>query len=187
MDEPDVQFGMDQYSEATLIGKPTVCVSLQEMTNIHQCLVEFESVLAPAQDDPLHDLLDDFGPGEARNRPSIQYLLAGHNQEGTFHDLNEVAKTEIFLTLTNKFEMNVSAAEEKNQKLFVATKQMLVSILRCCQGESLKDIIIRPATVQEQKGYADFCQQQARLNSSNGLTVTNTDTTDPLLNNLKVT
>lgn len=85
---------MDQYSEATLITKPSVCVSLQEMANIHQCLVEYEKVLAPEADDPLHEILDDFGQGETRNRPSIQYLLAGDAKEniGTFNDLNEVRR-----------------------------------------------------------------------------------------------
>jgi len=81
-------------------------------------------------------------------------------------DLNEVAKTEIFLTLTNKFEVSVSAVEEKNQKLFVATKQMLISILRCCHGDNLKDIIIRPATTDEQAVYTAFCHQQRLVENS---------------------
>lgn len=86
MEEPDVEFGMDQYSEATLITKPTVCLSLQEVANIHQCLVEYESVLAPDPDDCLHQILDDFATGDQRNHPSIQYLLAGDTKEnvGTF-------------------------------------------------------------------------------------------------------
>ena len=113
-----------------------------------------------------------------------------------------MAKTEIFLTLTNKFEVPVSPSEEKNQKLFVQTKQMLVSILRCCAGENLKEIIIRPATVEEQATYRQFCQQQALVEQqSNGSagaghatpghhflarTVSSTDTTEAVLNSLKM-
>ena len=238
VEEPEVEFGMDQYSEATLITKPTVCLSLQEVlyrpfrikpiyliylrlifgilskkfisnntslnsplnylffsiqvANIHQCLVEYESVLAPEPDDHLHSILDDFGSGEQRDRPSIQYLLAGESKEniGTFQDLNEVAKTEIFLTLTNKFEVSVSPTEEKNQKLFVATKQMLISILRCCQGDVLKDLIIRPATTEEQALYTAFCQQQKVVEHDASRcisqTISNTDTTEPVLNSLKM-
>lgn len=192
VEEPEVEFGMDQYSEATLITKPTVCMSLQEVANIHQCLVEYENVLAPDLDDPLHQILDDFGTGDQRNHPSIQYLLAGESKEnvGTFQDLNEVAKTEIFLTLTNKFEMSVSAQEEKNQKLFVATKQMLVSILRCCHGDNLKEIIIRPAAVEEQAVYTQFCQQQMQCEQTSSRfvsrVVSNTDTTETVLNSLKM-
>lgn len=192
VEEPEVEFGMDQYSEATLITKPTVCMSLQEVANIHQCLVEYEDVLAPQPEDPLHQILDDFGSGDQRNHPSIQYLLAGESKEnvGTFQDLNEVAKTEIFLTLTNKFEMSISPQEEKNQKLFVATKQMLVSILRCCHGDSLKEIIIRPASIEEQAVYTQFCRQQmqSEQNSSRFVSrvVSNTDTTETVLNSLKM-
>lgn len=193
VEEPEVEFGMNQYSEATLITKPTVCLSLQEVANVHQCLVEYEHVLAPDAEDPLHQLLDDFGTGEQRKHPSIQYLLAGESKEnvGTFQDLNDVAKTEIFLTLSNKFEVPVSAEDEKNQKLFVATKQMLVSILRCCQGDNLKEIIIRPASVDEQARYTQFCRQQMMAEQSNGSrfltqTVSNTDTTESVLNSLKM-
>jgi len=199
VEEPEIEFGMDQYSEATLISRPTVCLSLQEVANIHQCLVEYESVLAPEANDCLHHILDDFGPGDQRNHPSIQYLLAGESKEniGTFQDLNEVAKTEIFLTLTNKFEVSVSASEEKNQKLFVATKQMLISILRCCHGDNLKELIIRPATIDEQASYTNFCQHQRLVEHNHtrsegkgsrcvSQTVSNTDTTEPVLNSLKM-
>ncbi len=113
---------------------------------------------------------------------------------GTYQDLNDVAKTEIFLTLSNKFEVPISANEEKNQKLFVATKQMLVSILRCCTGENLKDIVIRPATIEEQATYTQFCRQQAVVEQSAASggsrfltrTVSNTDTTEAVLNSLKM-
>lgn len=173
-----------------------MCLSLQEVANIHQCLVEYEGVLAPEPEDPLHQILDDFG--EARDHPSIQYLLAGESKEnvGTYQDLNEVAKTEIFLTLSNKFEVPVSANEDKNQKLFVATKQMLVSVLRCSiVGDSLKEVIIRPATVEEQATYSQFCRQQsaaekASTNTGNRLglvrSMSSTDTTEAVLNSLKM-
>ena len=65
-----------------------------------------------------------------------------------------MAKTEIFLTLDNKFEAVAGQAQpaghDKSQKLFVATKQMLISILRCCHGDNLREMIIRPASIDEQ-------------------------------------
>lgn len=50
-----------------------------------------------------------------------------------FQDLNDVVKTDIFYRQCNQCEDE----NKKNSKLFLTTKQMLASILRCCNPDNL--------------------------------------------------
>ncbi|CAB4062325.1 unnamed protein product [Lepeophtheirus salmonis] len=65
------EFNMDQYYEATLIAKPVIFISLQEIVDTHQLLLDFQDTVAPDTSDPLHELLDDLGDGG----PSLCSLL----------------------------------------------------------------------------------------------------------------
>ena len=62
--------------------------------------------------------------------------------------------------------------------------------MRWCLGENLKEIIIRPASIDEQAVYSQFCRQQAVVGQTGSryvtATVSNTDTTEAVLNSLKM-
>ena len=61
---------MDQFTEATLIAKPIIYISLQELYDTHVLLLEHLDSIAPNRKDPLRELLEDLG-----DSPSICSLL----------------------------------------------------------------------------------------------------------------
>ena len=61
---------MDQFTEATLIAKPIIYISLQELYDTHVLLLEHLSSIAPNKRDPLRELLENLG-----DSPSICSLL----------------------------------------------------------------------------------------------------------------
>ena len=68
--ELDEYFSMSEYTEATLINKPEVVISLQEVCDTHHLLIEYQYQIAADPLDPLHELLDDLG-----NVPTVPMLL----------------------------------------------------------------------------------------------------------------
>ena len=61
---------MHEYTEATLIHKPEIAISLQEICDTHCLLLEYQDQIADDPMDSLHELLDDLG-----NAPSVATLL----------------------------------------------------------------------------------------------------------------
>ncbi len=90
--EPEDAFNMDQYSEATLLAKPIIYISLQELHDTHVLLLEHLDAIAPDHRDPLRQLLLDLG-----DSPSICSLLgAAQNNPGDEDaSLAHLAKTEV--------------------------------------------------------------------------------------------
>ena len=56
----DEHFSMHEYTEATLIHKPEIYISLQEICDTHSLLLEYQYDIAPDPKDQLHELLDDL-------------------------------------------------------------------------------------------------------------------------------
>ena len=92
MAEPEDAFCMDQYSEATLIAKPIIYISLQELYDTHVLVLEHLDSIAPDPNDPLRQLLDDLG-----DSPSICSLLGAAQTNPGDEDasLANLAKTEV--------------------------------------------------------------------------------------------
>ena len=87
--EPEDAFCMDQFTEATLIAKPLIYISLQELYDTHVLLVDHLEAIAPSKKDPLRELLEDLG-----DSPSICSLL-GAAKSGPDGSLAQLAKTEV--------------------------------------------------------------------------------------------
>ena len=68
--EPEDAFSMDQFTEATLIAKPIIYISLQELYDTHVLLLQHLDSIAPDKKDPIRELLEDLG-----HSPSICSLL----------------------------------------------------------------------------------------------------------------
>ncbi|XP_064478795.1 ras GTPase-activating-like protein IQGAP1 [Ornithodoros turicata] len=149
--EPEEEFGIDTYSEVTQLTPPTTTLTVQELRDTHQLLVEYEDVVAPDKSDILHEILKDVGPV-----PTIQELV------GPGCDIME-AKTEICLSLTSKF-CEVSGGEVVEQeadRVFVETKQMMVELFHffpkpttvrdMLHGQHDDDVRRRFAEAQESK------------------------------------
>lgn len=122
---------MDQYTEATLIAKPVIYISLQELCDTHQLLLDNQDQLAPDPTDYLHELLEDLG-----EQPSLCSLLGATDPNQSGASLSHLGKTEVCLTLTNKFE--VPAVDRSDtDKLFIKTKQFIMFVLPCTKENNL--------------------------------------------------
>ncbi len=51
---------LKQYTEAALIAKPVIYISLQEICDTHKLLLENVDVIAPDKKDKLRELLEDL-------------------------------------------------------------------------------------------------------------------------------
>ncbi|KAL3866731.1 hypothetical protein ACJMK2_044012 [Sinanodonta woodiana] len=150
VEEPEEKFNIDQYSDVTRIAKPTIYISVQEILDTHQMLVEHQDTIASDPGDPLHELLEDLG------EVPDGYELLGMEAEMT-GDQNmaeqlrqQLSKTEISLTLTNKFELPEDDQTDIKTQL-IRTKRMVVDIIACQPGESLVEIMETPASDENEE------------------------------------
>ncbi|XP_048514358.1 ras GTPase-activating-like protein IQGAP1 isoform X2 [Athalia rosae] len=145
IDELDEHFRVHEFTEATLIHKPDIYISLQEICDTHSLVVEYQDQIAPDPLDPLHELLDDLG-----TTPTVASLL-GISDPVCESNMARLGKTEVCLVLTNKFEVPEGDDSSLN-KLFIITKELLVSVLPFLKGDSLADALENSSTpIQEQR------------------------------------
>ena len=157
VEEPEVVFNIDQYSDISRVTKPLICISVGEVVDMHRLLLENQSTIAPSPSDPLHELLTDLGevlPVEA---------LLGEQAASEHRD--RLAKTELTLTLSSKHEL-LEAEEQGLEGLWVRTKQMIVDILRCQKsGDSLASVFSTPATEAEENIHRALEKERGRQGS----------------------
>uniref|UniRef100_A0A8C7N394 IQ motif containing GTPase activating protein 2 n=1 Tax=Oncorhynchus kisutch TaxID=8019 RepID=A0A8C7N394_ONCKI len=102
--EPEEKFNVDEYSDMVTLCKPVIYISIDEVINTHSLVLEHLEAISPDHNDLLHELLQDLG-----DMPDVEALLGegvvdpnNPNKEST---LSQLAKTQISLSLTNKFEL----------------------------------------------------------------------------------
>ena len=133
--EPEVQFNIDKYTEAVLIAKPTIYISLSELCDTHQLLLDHQEVVAPLSADPLHSLLISLGP------PSLCSLLGAAGSAPGDTCLTSLGKTEVCLTLTPGSGQATGNTTDSD-KLWLKTKHLLLAILPAVQvQENCKSLI----------------------------------------------
>ncbi|XP_015189639.1 PREDICTED: ras GTPase-activating-like protein IQGAP1 isoform X2 [Polistes dominula] len=134
IEDLEEHFSIHEYTEATLIHKPEIYISLQEICDTHCLMLKYQDQIAPDPLDPLHDLLDDL-----ESAPTVASLL-GISDTMCEGNLARLGKTEVCLVLTNKFE--IPEDEDTNlSKLFIKTKELLVSVLQFLKGPTLVDAL----------------------------------------------
>uniref|UniRef100_A0A8C7K4W2 IQ motif containing GTPase activating protein 2 n=1 Tax=Oncorhynchus kisutch TaxID=8019 RepID=A0A8C7K4W2_ONCKI len=84
--EPEEKFNVDEYSDMVTLCKPVIYISIDEVINTHSLVLEHLEAISPDHNDLLHELLQDLG-----DMPDVEAL--------------QLAKTQISLSLTNKFEL----------------------------------------------------------------------------------
>ena len=70
MEEPEVRFNMDQYTDLTRVTKPVIYISIAEIIDTHKLLLEHQDAIAPDPNDMLHELLEDLG-----DVPGVESLM----------------------------------------------------------------------------------------------------------------
>lgn len=158
--EPEDRFSVDEYSELLIVNKPVVYISLCELINTHQLLVDHQSVLSPDSADPLRALLRDLD-----SVPTLQELSGTADDFSADPDsaLAQIGKTEVSLTLTNKFDIfNDEQDQADTRGLLLSTKQMIIDVIRTQPGDSLAQILRSSASQQQVAHHNWLVQSRAQ-------------------------
>ncbi|XP_038137117.1 ras GTPase-activating-like protein IQGAP3 [Cyprinodon tularosa] len=149
--EPEERFSMDEYSELLIVNRPVIYISVSELLNTHKLLLEHQEVLCQDPLDPLRLILNDLGPV-----PTLQELMG----ETAADPGAESSKTEVSLTLTNKFDIfNDSEDKPDARGLLLSTKQLIIDVIRTQSGDSLRDLL-RGKTSPDQEVCHDWLMQR---------------------------
>ncbi|NXY46166.1 IQGA1 protein, partial [Ceuthmochares aereus] len=158
-DVPELQdkFNIDEYSDLVTLTKPVIYISIGEIINTHTLLLDHQDAIAPEHNDPIHELLDDLG-----EVPTIESLIG--EGSGNINDPNRemLAKTEVSLTLTNKFDVpGDENAEMDARTILLNTKRLIVDVIRFQPGETLTEILETPATSEQEAEHQRAMQKRA--------------------------
>uniref|UniRef100_A0A2K5VLP7 Ras GTPase-activating-like protein IQGAP1 n=1 Tax=Macaca fascicularis TaxID=9541 RepID=A0A2K5VLP7_MACFA len=158
-DVPELQdkFNVDEYSDLVTLTKPVIYISIGEIINTHTLLLDHQDAIAPEHNDPIHELLDDLG-----EVPTIESLIG--ESSGNLNDPNKeaLAKTEVSLTLTNKFDVpGDENAEMDARTILLNTKRLIVDVIRFQPGETLTEILETPATSEQEAEHQRAMQRRA--------------------------
>ncbi|XP_041464345.1 ras GTPase-activating-like protein IQGAP1 isoform X3 [Lytechinus variegatus] len=158
--EPEVKFNINEYSDFVNPSKPIVFISVKEIIDTHAQLLENLEVLASDQNDPIHELLEDLG-----EVPSVEDILGDTPSDIPEQQIEalvqNMAKTEISLTLTNKFEIHEDDDSDK-KRLFIKTKRLLVDIIRCQAGETIQQILQTEANEDQEEEHNRLIDQRMK-------------------------
>uniref|UniRef100_A0A8C6QZX3 Ras GTPase-activating-like protein IQGAP1 n=1 Tax=Nannospalax galili TaxID=1026970 RepID=A0A8C6QZX3_NANGA len=158
-DVPELQdkFNVDEYSDLVTLTKPVIYISIGEIINTHTLLLDHQDAIAPEHNDPIHELLDDLG-----EVPTIESLIG--ESCGSLNDPSKeaLAKTEVSLTLTNKFDVpGDENAEMDARTILLNTKRLIVDVIRFQPGETLTEILETPATSEQEAEHQRAMQRRA--------------------------
>ncbi|KAI5088320.1 ras GTPase-activating-like protein IQGAP2 isoform X1, partial [Silurus meridionalis] len=156
---PEEKFNVDEYSDMVTLSKPVIYISIEEIINTHSLVLEHKEAIAPEPSDLLHELLDDLG-----DVPDMESLIGegavDPNDPNKENALSQLAKTEISLTLTNKFEL-VDGDDKDIKGLMMKTKKLIMDVVRIQPGETLIDILETPATSQQESEHDKMVERRA--------------------------
>ncbi|NXB74647.1 IQGA1 protein, partial [Donacobius atricapilla] len=157
---PELQdkFNIDEYSDLVTLTKPVIYISIGEIINTHTLLLDHQDAIAPEHNDPIHELLDDLG-----EVPTIESLIGGEGS-GSVNDPSweMLAKTEVSLTLTNKFDVpGDENAEMDARTILLNTKRLIVDVIRFQPGETLTEILETSATSAQEADHHRAMQKRA--------------------------
>uniref|UniRef100_A0A8C1EFR1 IQ motif containing GTPase activating protein 2 n=1 Tax=Cyprinus carpio carpio TaxID=630221 RepID=A0A8C1EFR1_CYPCA len=135
---PEEKFNVDEYSDMVTLSKPVIYISIEEIINTHSTAVVL--LLAKESRRICEGALDADDPSKENS-------------------LSQLAKTEVSLTLTNKFEL--LDGDDKDMKgLMMKTKKLIVDVLRIQPGETLNDILETPASAAQEAEHAKLVERQ---------------------------
>ncbi|NXK40796.1 IQGA1 protein, partial [Piprites chloris] len=156
---PELQdkFNIDEYSDLVTLTKPVIYISIGEIINTHTLLLDHQDAIAPEHNDPIHELLDDLG-----EVPTIESLIGEGSGNVNDPSREMLAKTEVSLTLTNKFDVpGDENAEMDARTILLNTKRLIVDVIRFQPGETLTEILETSATSEQEVDHHRAMQKRA--------------------------
>ncbi|NXI91890.1 IQGA2 protein, partial [Psophia crepitans] len=161
--EPEEKFNIDEYSDMVTLSKPVIYISIEEIINTHSLLLEHQDAIATDTNDLLNELLEGLGAV-----PDVESFLGegavdpnDPNREST---LSQLAKTEISLSLTSKYELR-EGEDQDLKSLMIKTKRLIVDVIRTQPGDTLLEILETPATAQQESEHLKLVEKRAILDS----------------------
>ncbi|KAL7632218.1 UNVERIFIED_CONTAM: hypothetical protein RMT77_017468 [Armadillidium vulgare] len=160
VEEPEKYYNFNQYTEDTMIFKPTVTMTQQEIALMHELLLANEEAIAPEPNDPLHELLQDCGEKISHSRTHI---------DSSESAVGSVANVEVCLALSAKLQLKTTLQDGKkeekdsNAKLFNKTKQLLVDVVQCVDGDDLFRLTTGPTLPEQEQKFQQIIS--TRLNN----------------------
>uniref|UniRef100_A0AAR2LNE8 IQ motif containing GTPase activating protein 1 n=1 Tax=Pygocentrus nattereri TaxID=42514 RepID=A0AAR2LNE8_PYGNA len=142
------KFNVDQYSDLVTVSKPVIYISIGEIINTHTLLLDHQDAIAPEHNDPIHELLEDLG-----EVPTIESLIGENPLPPDDPNKEMMGKTEVSLTLTNKFDVPGEANAEMDR--------LIVDVIRFQPGETLSEILETAATSEQEVEYQRAMQRRA--------------------------
>ncbi|XP_020497068.1 ras GTPase-activating-like protein IQGAP1 isoform X3 [Labrus bergylta] len=151
------KFNVDQYSDLVTVTKPVIYISIGEIINTHTLLLDHQDAIAPEHNDPVHELLEDLG-----EVPTVESLIGENPLPPNDPNKELMGKTEVSLTLTNKFDVPGEANVETDAKtLLLNTKRLIVDVIRFQPGETLTEILDSSASTEQEAEYQRAMQRRA--------------------------
>ncbi|XP_034756385.1 ras GTPase-activating-like protein IQGAP1 [Etheostoma cragini] len=151
------KFNVDEYSDLVTVTKPVIYISIGEIINTHTLLLDHQDAIAPEHNDPIHELLEDLG-----EVPTVESLIGENPLPSDDPNKELMGKTEVSLTLTNKFDVPGEAnAEMDARTLLLNTKRLIVDVIRFQPGETLTEILDSSAGPEQEAEYQRAMQRRA--------------------------
>uniref|UniRef100_A0A671W7Q4 IQ motif containing GTPase activating protein 1 n=1 Tax=Sparus aurata TaxID=8175 RepID=A0A671W7Q4_SPAAU len=139
------KFNVDQYSDLVTVTKPVIYISIGEIINTHTLLLDHQDAIAPEHNDPIHELLEDLG-----EVPTVESLIGENPLPPDDPNKELMGKTEVSLTLANKFDVPGEANVEMDARtLLLNTKRLIVDVIRFQPGETLTEILDSTASTEQ--------------------------------------
>ncbi|KAM4640468.1 ras GTPase-activating-like protein IQGAP2 isoform 2-T2 [Amazona ochrocephala] len=161
--EPEEKFNIDEYSDMVTLSKPVIYISIEEIINTHSLLLEHQDAIATEPNDLLNELLEGLGPV-----PDVESFLGegavDPNDPNRASTLNQLAKTEISLSLTSKYELR-EGEDQDLKSLMIKTKRLIVDVIRTQPGDTLSEILETPATAVQESEHLKLAEKRAILDS----------------------
>ncbi|XP_063819792.1 ras GTPase-activating-like protein IQGAP2 isoform X3 [Pseudophryne corroboree] len=161
--EPEEKFNIDEFSDLVTLSKPVIYISIEEIINTHSLLLEHQDAISPDHNDVLHELLEALG-----TVPDVESFLGegaiDSNDPNKENALSQMAKTEISLSLTSKFDLR--EGEDKDMKsLMIKTKKLIVDVIRTQPGERLLEILETAASSPQENEHLKVIEKRAALDA----------------------
>ncbi|KAF6124881.1 IQ motif containing GTPase activating protein 2 [Phyllostomus discolor] len=161
--EPEEKFNMDKYTDVVTVSKPVIYISIEEIISTHSLLLEHQDAIAPDKNDLLNELLESLG-----EVPTVESFLGegavDPNDPNKANTLNQLAKTEISLSLTSKYDLGDGEGLD-GQSLMIKTKKLIMDVIRNQPGSTLTEILETPATTQQEVDHDTDMVSRAKKDS----------------------
>ncbi|XP_022450285.2 ras GTPase-activating-like protein IQGAP2 isoform X2 [Delphinapterus leucas] len=161
--EPEEKFNMDKYTDVVTVSKPVIYISIEEIISTHSLLLEHQDAIAPEKNDLLNELLELLG-----EVPNVESFLGEGAVDPSDPDkvntLSQLAKTEISLFLTSKYDIGDGEAID-GQSLMIKTKKLIIDVIRNQPGSTLSEILETPASTKQEIDHAADMVSRAVLDS----------------------